>query len=70
MVDRIDSFFRFCVFVCLLHPLPVVVEGGTGQLSDFKQKGQSIFLPQFLDCLDFFSWRCSLSQTKACKFFK
>ena len=70
VVDSRNLCLCLCVFICPVHPLSVVVEGGTGQLSDFKQNRQWIFRPQFLDYQGFFLWRRSRSKTKACKFFK
>ena len=39
VIDRSDLFFCPCIFICPLCPLQMVVEGGTRQLSDFKQEG-------------------------------
>ena len=70
VVDGCDLRFGSFLFVFALHPLEVVVEGCTGQLSDLQQDSQRKFLPQFLDHLRFFSRRRSFSKTKACKFFR
>ena len=58
------------VFVGNSHPLQMVIEGCTRQLSDCEQKRQREFLPQFLNYLRFLRWRRSSSKTKACKFFR
>ena len=45
VVDGIYCCLYICVFIRLLHLFYVIVEGCTGQLSDFKQKAQGMFLP-------------------------
>ena len=70
MINRNNFCLDFLVFVWDHHPLQMVVEGRTRQLSDCEQKGQRELMPQLLNYLRFLRWRRSSSKTKACKFFK
>ena len=70
VVNRGNFCFDFLVFVWNIHPFQMVVEGRAGKLSDYEQKIQREFLPQFLNYLRFLRWRRSSSKTKACKFFR
>ena len=71
VVDSGDFCFCFLIFVCSLHPLQMVVEGRTRQLSDCRAEAtKRYFMPQFLNYLRFLRWRRSSSKTKACKFFR
>ena len=64
--DTYDKYLGSLIFVRTVHPLQMIVEGCTGQLSDLRQDCRRIFLPQFLDHLRFFCRRRSFSKTKAC----
>ena len=59
-------FFR----LVLIRLLLLIVESGTGQLSDREQDLQRMFTPQLLNYQRFLCWRRSSSKTKACKFFR
>ena len=64
--------FLLCIFIFVftIHPLQMIVEGRTGQLSDWEKYHQFVFMPQLLNYLRFLCWRRSSSKTKACKFFR
>ena len=70
VVDGRDLRFDSFILICTVHPLQMVVESGTGQLSDREQDLQRMFTPQLLNYQCFLCWRRSSSKTKACKFFR
>ena len=70
MVDGRDLRFHSFILICTVHPLQMIVESGTEQLSDCEKNIQRMSLPQLLNYQRFLRWRRSSSKTKACKFFR
>ena len=70
VVNCRDLLFFRLVLIRLLLLFQMIVESGTGQLSDREQDLQRMFTPQLLNYQRFLRWRRSSSKTKACKFFR
>ena len=67
MINCCDFFLGCLVLIYSVHPLQMIVERRTGQLSDGKKNFERMSLPQSLNYQRFFRWRRSSSKTKVAK---